>query len=109
MEFFKYVLIALLIVQLFYNRLSVVIGLFIWTVVWIPIAFVINLVVSDPVGYFGFWVALWDWEASTWADLIHANIGGGIASLMTLVLTKKKVQMALQSAASEVAEGDQQK
>lgn len=109
MEFLKYALIALLMVQIFYNRLSIVIGLFIWTVLWIPIAFVINLVVSDPVGYFGFWVALWDWEASTWADLIHANIGGGIASLMTLALTKKKVQEAEQNVVSEGAEGDQQK
>jgi len=102
MEFIKYVLIALLIAQFFYNRLSVVIGLFVWTIIWVPIAFIVNLVITEPVGYFGFWVALWDWKSSTWADLIHANIGAGFASLMTLALTSKKGQKAIQNAATGV-------
>ena len=109
MEYIKFVLIALLIAQCYFNRLSVFIGLFVWTIVWVPIAFIVNLVITEPIGYFGFWVVVWDWSSSTWADLIHANIGAGLASLMTLALTSKKGQKAILNAATEVAEGEQPK
>lgn len=90
MEFLKYVLIALLFGQAFYSGfLSVVLGLVAWTIIWLPIAFVINLLASDPMSYFGFWTVIWDWENSTWADLIHANIGAGLATLYALASSAK--------------------
>jgi len=85
MDFIQYILIALLAVQIFLSGfIPVGIGLVVWTVIWVPIAFVINLVLTDPVSYLGFWSVLWNWESSTWADLIHANIGAGLATLKAL-------------------------
>jgi hypothetical protein len=85
MEFLKYILIVLLIAQIWFSGiLKVVIGLVAWTVVWAVIALIHNVFASDPWSYAGFWVALWSWSASTWTDLVHANIGAGIASLLTL-------------------------
>ena len=103
MEFFKYLLIALLIGQFIYSNFWKCIGgLVAWTIIWVPVAFVVNLLVTDPVSYFGFWTVIWDWENSTWADLIHANIGAGIATILTLASSTKPA--APDSAESSVDE-----
>jgi len=91
MEFLKYIFIGLLVAQFLYSGpLKAVTGLVAWTIIWVPIAFVINLIVDEPWSYFGFWVALWDWESSTWADFIHANIGAGLATITTLASNSSK-------------------
>ena len=53
--------------------------------VWAPLAFVHNLISSEPWSYLGFWIAVWSWEASTWSDVLHANIGVGLTTIYTLL------------------------
>lgn len=85
MEFLKYILIFLLVAQIWFSGiLKVLLGMLAWTVVWAAIALLHNLFAAESWSYAGFWVVLWSWSGSTWADLVHANIGAGIASLLTL-------------------------
>ena len=96
MEIIKYVLIALLLAQFFFSgALRVLVGLVVWTLVWLPVAFILNLVVTDPLSYAGFWVAMFDWESSTWADLIHANIGAGLGTIMALLGGSKRESVSV--------------
>ena len=85
MEFLKYLLIFLLVAQIWFSGLlKSLVGLIAWTAIWAVIALIHNLFAAQPWSYTGFWVVLWSWSASTWTDLVHANIGVGIATLMTL-------------------------
>ncbi len=85
MELVKYFLIFVLVAQIWFSGLlKSLVGLVAWTVIWSVVVLVHNLFAAPLWSYTGFWVALWSWSESTWTDLVHANIGVGIASLMTL-------------------------
>jgi hypothetical protein len=89
MEILKFLLIALLIGQIFYSGIFPALGGLIgWTIIWVPVALIHNLISSEPWSYLGFWIAVWSWEASEWSDVLHANIGVGLTTIYTLLSTQ---------------------
>jgi len=91
MDFLKYLLIAVLCLQVFYaGLLPAIVGLATWSIVWAPIVLTHNLIFPDTWNYLGFWAALWSWDQSTWTDLIHANVGAGLASIYALAMASSK-------------------
>ena len=67
-----------------------ILGLIGWSIIWAPIALIHNLIFAGAWSYLGFWVAIMNWEQSSWSDLLHANIGVGIASLFALASASNK-------------------
>ena len=91
MDILKYMLIAVLCFQIFYaGFLPAIIGLAIWSVFWAPIVLVHNFLFPEGWNYLGFWAAIWSWDQSTWTDLIHANVGAGLASIYALAMASSK-------------------
>ena len=86
MELIQYFLIFVLVAQIWFSGLlKSISGLAAWTLIWSVVVVIHNLFATQLWSYTGFWVALWSWSESTWTDLVHANIGVGIASIITLL------------------------
>jgi len=87
MDFLYWGLIVVLVGQIVAaGLLRGIIGLVVWTIVWVVVAFVHNLFAADENAwhYFSFWGGLLSWSGEM-SDYIHLNIGVGIGNLLALV------------------------
>lgn len=102
MEVLKYLLIGIFVLQIVYTGfLPTIIGLATWSVLWAPIVLIHNFIFPDAWNYLGFWAAIWSWDQSTWTDLIHANVGAGLASIFVLATTSSKNSTAEKTGAGD--------